>query len=204
MLAKGPVHSAHLPCQIHSLREQARSHGFGVSQRFENTHRTCGSKLACEGAGTFSTFALPDTQPSRARWSATPVAPADLESATDFGVSHRFENTHRTCGSKLACEEAGTFSTFALPDTQPSRARWSATPVAPTDLRIFTESADQPRTCGSKLACEGNGEASRYVLGARPLRKQALLQHISFFVRSTPNADKPREPLCISIRPRLF
>jgi len=43
LLAKGPVHSAHLLCPIDSLREQARSHGFVVSHRFENTHRTCGS-----------------------------------------------------------------------------------------------------------------------------------------------------------------
>ena len=164
MLAKGPVHSAHLLCPIDSLREQARSHGFVVSHRFENTHRTCGSNRGgappCLRRGRYIQHIC------FARYTAF----ASKLASTDLRIFTESAGQPRTCGSKLACEEVGTSSTSALPDTKPSRA--SSLP------QVWGHSQNLwacPKTCGSKLACEGAGTFSTSALSdTQPSRASSL------------------------------
>jgi len=148
LLAKRPVHPAHLPCQIQSLREQARSHKFGDIRRIcGSAPKIRGSKLACEEAGTFSRLSL------------------SLEHCLrEQARSHGVEDIHRICGPaqnlwEQACLRRGRY----IQHICFVRYTAFASKLAPTGPRVC-------RTCGPaqnlwEQAC---------------LRRGRYIQHICF------------------------
>ncbi|SQG00490.1 Uncharacterised protein [Paucimonas lemoignei] len=161
MLAKGPVYSAHLLCQIDSLREQARSHGY------EDIHRICGPaqnlwEQACLRRGRYIQHIC------FVRYTAFA---SKVERHP--GSSHGYEDIHRICGPaqnlwEQACLRRGRY----IQHICFARDTAFASKLAPTGPRVR-------RICGPtqnpwEQAC---------------LRRGRYIQHICF-ARDTAFASK--------------